>query len=133
MNGIWSNACAILEDAQIKAALSVFNAATVVHDYMVIRLASGQPVPTPIQDETEKHFVDRLTKLASEAVGDWIIGVGMRLNITVPVPTEIRRYALHAADVTMPDPLHLIAKCERHGKPGDACGIRYGDLLPRKS
>jgi hypothetical protein len=32
----------------------------------------------------------------------------------------------------MPDLRHLIAKCERHGKHGDACGIRYGDLLPRK-
>jgi hypothetical protein len=39
--------------------------------------------------------------------------------------------ALHGPDVTMPDLLHLIAKCERHGKHGDVCGIRYGDLLPR--
>jgi hypothetical protein len=29
--------------------------------------------------------------------------------------------------------VHLIAKCERHDKQGDACGIRYGDLLPRDS
>ena len=39
--------------------------------------------------------------------------------------------ALHGPDVTMPDLRHLIAKCERHGKHGNACGIRYGDLLPR--
>ena len=38
--------------------------------------------------------------------------------------------ALHGPDVTMADLRHLIAKCERHGKHGDACGIRYGDLLP---
>ncbi len=38
---------------------------------------------------------------------------------------------LHGPDVTMPDLLHLIAKCERHGKNGDVCGIRYGDLIPR--
>jgi hypothetical protein len=42
-----------------------------------------------------------------------------------------RRYALHGPDVTMPDLLHLIAKCERHGELGDPCGVRYGDLLPR--
>jgi hypothetical protein len=41
--------------------------------------------------------------------------------------------ALHGPDVTMADLRHLIAKCERHGKHGDACGIRYGDLLPRDS
>jgi hypothetical protein len=41
--------------------------------------------------------------------------------------------AQYGSDVTMPDLRHLIAKCERHGKHGDACGIRYGDLLPRKS
>ena len=41
--------------------------------------------------------------------------------------------ALHGPDVTMPDLRHLIAKCERHGKHGDACGIRYRDLLPRDS
>jgi hypothetical protein len=39
--------------------------------------------------------------------------------------------AQYGPDVTMPDLRHLIAKCERHGKTGDACGIRYGDLLPR--
>jgi hypothetical protein len=39
--------------------------------------------------------------------------------------------ALHCPDVTMLDLLHLIAKCERYSKHGDACGIRYGDLLPR--
>ncbi|HMJ45041.1 MAG TPA: hypothetical protein VK522_22485 [Pseudolabrys sp.] len=39
--------------------------------------------------------------------------------------------AEHGADVTMPDLLHLIAKCSRHGKFGDGCGVRYGDLLPR--
>ena len=39
---------------------------------------------------------------------------------------------IYGAAVTMPDLRHLIAKCERHGKHGDACGIRYGDLLPRK-
>ena len=39
--------------------------------------------------------------------------------------------ALHGPDVTMPDLLHLIAKCERHGQLGDPCGVRYGDLLPR--
>jgi hypothetical protein len=39
--------------------------------------------------------------------------------------------ALYGADVTMPDLLHLIAKCERHGQLGDPCGVRYGDLLPR--
>jgi hypothetical protein len=38
---------------------------------------------------------------------------------------------LYGPDVTMPDLLHLIAKCERHGKLGDPCGIRYGNLLPR--
>jgi hypothetical protein len=38
---------------------------------------------------------------------------------------------LHGPDVTMPDLLHLIAKCERHGLHGDAGGIRYGDFLPR--
>lgn len=38
---------------------------------------------------------------------------------------------LHGPDVTMPDLLHLIAKCERDCEHGDACGIRYGDLLPR--
>jgi hypothetical protein len=38
---------------------------------------------------------------------------------------------LYGPDVTMPDLRHLIAKCQRHGKTGDACGIRYGDLLPR--
>ena len=38
---------------------------------------------------------------------------------------------LYGPDITMPDLRHLIAKCERHGEVGDACGIRYGDLLPR--
>ena len=37
----------------------------------------------------------------------------------------------YGPDITMPDLLHLIAKCERYGKQGDACGIRYGDLLQR--
>jgi hypothetical protein len=41
--------------------------------------------------------------------------------------------ALHGRYVTMSDLLHLIAKCERHGKLGDPCGVRYGDLLARKS
>jgi hypothetical protein len=31
----------------------------------------------------------------------------------------------------MPDLLHLIAKCERHGDMSSPCGVRYGDLLPR--
>ena len=39
--------------------------------------------------------------------------------------------AQYGPDVTMPDLLHLIAKCERHGKLGDPCGVGYGDLLPR--
>ena len=39
--------------------------------------------------------------------------------------------AQYGPDVTMLDLRHLIAKCERHGKTGDTCGIRYGDLLPR--
>jgi hypothetical protein len=39
--------------------------------------------------------------------------------------------AQYGPDVTMPDLRHLIAKCERHDKLGDPCGIRYGDLLPR--
>ena len=39
--------------------------------------------------------------------------------------------ALYGADVTMPDLLHLIAKCERDRQLGDPCGVRYGDLLPR--
>lgn len=42
-----------------------------------------------------------------------------------------RQRGLYGPDVTMPDLLHLIAKCEHHGKHGDACGIRYGDLLTR--
>ena len=39
--------------------------------------------------------------------------------------------ALYGADVTMPDLLHLIAKCERHVDMSSPCGVRYGDLLPR--
>jgi hypothetical protein len=39
--------------------------------------------------------------------------------------------ALHGPEVTLPDLRHLIAKCPRDGKHGDACGICYGDLLPR--
>lgn len=38
--------------------------------------------------------------------------------------------ATYGADVVTPDLLHLIAKCERHGKLGDACGVYYADLLP---
>jgi hypothetical protein len=37
---------------------------------------------------------------------------------------------LYGPDETMPDLLHLIAKCERRGELGQTCGIRYGDLLP---
>jgi hypothetical protein len=39
--------------------------------------------------------------------------------------------ALHGPDVTLPDLLHLIAKCERHGNMSSPCGVRYGDLLSR--
>jgi hypothetical protein len=38
----------------------------------------------------------------------------------------------YGEDVALPNLLHLIAKCERHGKIGTACGVRYGDLLPRR-
>lgn len=40
---------------------------------------------------------------------------------------------LYGPDVTMPDLLHLIAKCEHHGNMSSPCGVRYGDLLPRRS
>ena len=39
--------------------------------------------------------------------------------------------ALYGADARMPDLLHLIAKCERHGDITNPCGVRYGNLLPR--
>ena len=38
---------------------------------------------------------------------------------------------LYGPDVTLPDLLHLIAKCERHGDMSSPCGVRYGDLLAR--
>jgi hypothetical protein len=38
---------------------------------------------------------------------------------------------LYGPAVTMPDLLHLIAKCERHGDMSSPCGVRSGDLLPR--
>jgi hypothetical protein len=41
------------------------------------------------------------------------------------------RLDLYGPDVTLPDLLHLIAKCERHGNHANPCGVRYGDLLPR--
>ena len=34
-------------------------------------------------------------------------------------------------DIPLPDLLHLIAKCERYGRPGERCGVRYGDLVVR--
>ena len=37
----------------------------------------------------------------------------------------------YGPDVTMPDQLHLIARCEHHGDMTSPCGVRYGDLLPR--
>jgi len=37
----------------------------------------------------------------------------------------------YGPDVTMPDLRHLIAKCPRHGKLGNTCGVRYGDLISR--
>ena len=38
---------------------------------------------------------------------------------------------LYGPDITMPDLRHLIAKCERSGRPGERCGVRYGDLVVR--
>lgn len=38
---------------------------------------------------------------------------------------------LYGPTVTMPDLLHLIAKCEHHSNMSNPCGVRYGDLLPR--
>lgn len=40
-----------------------------------------------------------------------------------PSPQKETLIALYGADVTMADLRHLIAKCERHGKPGDACPL----------
>ena len=37
----------------------------------------------------------------------------------------------YGPDIALPDLLHLIAKCERYGKPGERCGVRYGDLIAR--
>jgi len=39
--------------------------------------------------------------------------------------------AEYGPDVTMPDLLHLIARCHRHEGLGTACGVRYGDLMSR--
>jgi hypothetical protein len=39
--------------------------------------------------------------------------------------------AEYGPDVTMPDLLHLIAKCPRHGDLSKPCGARYGDLMSR--
>ena len=39
--------------------------------------------------------------------------------------------AKYGPDITLPDLLREIAQCERHGKLGQSCGVRYGDLLPR--
>ena len=44
-----------------------------------------------------------------------------------------RLLAEHGPDVALPDLLHIIAKCERYGKPGERCGVRYGDLVVRGS
>ncbi len=38
---------------------------------------------------------------------------------------------LYGPDETMPDLLHMIAKCRRHGDMSGPCGVRYGDLVPR--
>ena len=34
-------------------------------------------------------------------------------------------------NIPLPDLLHLIAKCERRARPGERCGVRYGDLIAR--
>jgi hypothetical protein len=39
---------------------------------------------------------------------------------------------LHGSAVTMPDLLHMIAKCERHGKLGDPCGVRLRRFAPAR-
>ena len=36
--------------------------------------------------------------------------------------------ALYGGDIALPDLRHEIAKCERHGKLGDACGVHYVGL-----
>jgi hypothetical protein len=38
----------------------------------------------------------------------------------------------YGGNITLPDLRHLIGKCERDGKLGDACGIYYVDLVPKK-
>jgi hypothetical protein len=39
--------------------------------------------------------------------------------------------AKYGGEHTLPDLRHLIARCERDGKPGDACGVYYEDLAPK--
>jgi hypothetical protein len=41
-----------------------------------------------------------------------------------------RLIAEHGADILLPDLRHVLARCERRGKLGDACGVYYSDLIP---
>jgi hypothetical protein len=38
--------------------------------------------------------------------------------------------AEYGSDMSMPDLRYVLAKCERHGKEGQRCGIYYADLVP---
>lgn len=39
--------------------------------------------------------------------------------------------ALHGTEITLPDLRTRIARCEREGKLGTACGVYYKDLVPK--
>jgi hypothetical protein len=41
-----------------------------------------------------------------------------------------RLIAEHDADIKLPDLRHVLARCERRAKLGDACGVYYPDLMP---
>jgi hypothetical protein len=40
-----------------------------------------------------------------------------------------RLIAEHGADILLSDLRHVLARCERRTKLGDACGVFYPDLL----
>jgi hypothetical protein len=41
-----------------------------------------------------------------------------------------RLIAKHGADILFPDLRHVLARCERRTKLGDACGVYYPHLVP---
>jgi hypothetical protein len=40
-----------------------------------------------------------------------------------------RLIAEHGADILLPDLRHVLARCDRRTKLGDACGVYYPDLV----